>query len=54
LIVFSLHRESLKLILAMDPLPRWFCHRRAWCYGTHDDARALSHQEVDLESRDTW
>jgi hypothetical protein len=26
LIVFSLHRESLKLILAMDPLPRWFCH----------------------------
>jgi hypothetical protein len=27
LIVFSLHRESLKLILATDPLPRWFCHR---------------------------
>jgi hypothetical protein len=27
LIVFSLHRESLKFILAMDPLPRWFCHR---------------------------
>jgi hypothetical protein len=26
LIVFSLHRESLKLILATDPLPRWFCH----------------------------
>jgi hypothetical protein len=24
--VFSLHRESLKLILATDPLPRWFCH----------------------------
>jgi hypothetical protein len=28
LIVFLLHRESLKLILATDPLPRWFCHRR--------------------------
>jgi hypothetical protein len=26
LIVFSLRRESLKLILATDPLPRWFCH----------------------------
>jgi hypothetical protein len=26
LIVFSLHRESLKLILATDPLLRWFCH----------------------------
>jgi hypothetical protein len=26
LIVFSLHRESLKLILAMNPSPRWFCH----------------------------
>jgi hypothetical protein len=26
LIVFSLHRESLKLILATDPIPRWFCH----------------------------
>jgi hypothetical protein len=23
--VFSLHRESLKLILAMNPSPRWFC-----------------------------
>jgi hypothetical protein len=28
LIVFSLRRESLKLILATDPLPRWFCHTR--------------------------
>jgi hypothetical protein len=27
LIMFSLHRESLKLILTTDPLPRWFCHR---------------------------
>jgi hypothetical protein len=27
LIVFSFHRESLKLILATDPLPRWFCHK---------------------------
>jgi hypothetical protein len=27
LIVFSLRRESLKLILATDPLLRWFCHR---------------------------
>jgi hypothetical protein len=26
LIVFLLRRESLKLILATDPLPRWFCH----------------------------
>jgi hypothetical protein len=26
LIVFSLHRESLKLILATDPFPRRFCH----------------------------
>jgi hypothetical protein len=29
LIVFSLRRESLKLILAMDPLMRWFCHSNA-------------------------
>jgi hypothetical protein len=27
LIVFSLHRDSLKLILAMNPFPRWFCHK---------------------------
>jgi hypothetical protein len=26
LIVFSLRRESLKFILATDPLPRWFYH----------------------------
>jgi hypothetical protein len=26
LIVFSLRRESLKLILAMNPSPRWFYH----------------------------
>jgi hypothetical protein len=26
LIVFSLHRESLKLIWATNPSPRWFCH----------------------------
>jgi hypothetical protein len=26
LIVFSLHRESLKLILVMNPSSRWFCH----------------------------
>jgi hypothetical protein len=26
LIVFSLHRELLKLILATDPFLRWFCH----------------------------
>jgi hypothetical protein len=26
LILFSLHRESLKLILAMNPFLRWFCH----------------------------
>jgi hypothetical protein len=29
LIVFSLHRESLKLILVMNPSPRWFCHNLA-------------------------
>jgi hypothetical protein len=28
LIVFSLRRESLKLILVMNPSPRWFCHAR--------------------------
>jgi hypothetical protein len=27
LIVFSLHRESLKLILTMNPFTRWFCHK---------------------------
>jgi hypothetical protein len=27
LIVFSLRRESLKLILATNPSTRWFCHR---------------------------
>jgi hypothetical protein len=26
LILFSLHQESLKLILAMNPFLRWFCH----------------------------
>jgi hypothetical protein len=26
LIVFSFHRESLKLILMTNPSPRWFCH----------------------------
>jgi hypothetical protein len=26
LIVFSLHRESLKLIPATNPFPRWFYH----------------------------
>jgi hypothetical protein len=34
LIVFSLRQKSLKLILATDPLPRWFCHNhrcRGWC-----------------------
>jgi hypothetical protein len=31
LIVFSLKRESLKLILATDPLLRWFCHS-LWVY----------------------
>jgi hypothetical protein len=29
LIVFSLHRESLKLILATNPSPRWLCHSYA-------------------------
>jgi hypothetical protein len=26
LIMVLLHRESLKLILAMNPSSRWFCH----------------------------
>jgi hypothetical protein len=30
LIIISLHRESLKLILATNPLPRWFCHNKSW------------------------
>jgi hypothetical protein len=30
LIVSSLHRESLKLILAMNPSLRWFCHILNW------------------------
>jgi hypothetical protein len=34
LIVFSLRRESLKLILAMNPSPRWFCHRVSDIQGT--------------------
>jgi hypothetical protein len=29
LIMFSLHRELLKLILVMNPFPRWFCHTPA-------------------------
>jgi hypothetical protein len=29
LIVFSLRRESLKLILATNPSPRWLCHKDA-------------------------
>jgi hypothetical protein len=28
LIVFSLRRESLKLILTENPSPRWFCHSK--------------------------
>jgi ribulose-5-phosphate 4-epimerase/fuculose-1-phosphate aldolase len=30
LIVFSPHRELLKLILAMNPSSRWFCHTEKW------------------------
>jgi hypothetical protein len=32
LIVFSLHRESLKLILATNPSPRWLYHKWALNY----------------------
>jgi hypothetical protein len=43
LIVFSLHRELLKLILETNPFWRWFCHRMVWlvlceledCYYLH-------------------
>jgi hypothetical protein len=28
--VFSLHRKSLKLILAMNPTPSWFCHKNGF------------------------
>jgi hypothetical protein len=34
LIVFSLHRESLKLILATNPSLRWFCHSWLWTVDT--------------------
>jgi hypothetical protein len=40
LIVFSLRRELLKLILATDPLPRWFCH--------NDSASTSRHDQVTL------
>jgi hypothetical protein len=35
LIVFSLHQESLKLILATNPFPRWFCHSLIIATFTH-------------------
>jgi hypothetical protein len=35
LIVFSLHRELLKLILATNPLARWFCHREFVFFNTY-------------------
>jgi hypothetical protein len=28
LIMFSLCQELLKLFLAMNPTPRWFCHKK--------------------------
>jgi hypothetical protein len=34
LIVFSLRRESLKLILVTDPFLRWFCHNSATGLGS--------------------
>jgi hypothetical protein len=33
LIVFLLHRKSLKLILATNPSPWWFCHNGYTKYG---------------------
>jgi hypothetical protein len=47
LIVFSLHRESLKLILATNPSPRWFCHRGA---GQGHGYRAHQNEVVDGEA----
>jgi hypothetical protein len=35
LIVFSLHRESFKLILTTDPLPSWFCHNALCKFEPH-------------------
>jgi hypothetical protein len=44
LTVFSLHREWLKLILATNPSPRWFCHR---CH-VHHPRRASTRLEARL------
>jgi hypothetical protein len=41
LIVFSLRRESLKLILATNPFLRWFCH-------TEGLAQKIVHLEGEL------
>jgi hypothetical protein len=46
LIVFSFRRESLKLILATDPLPRWFCHSTP----PHDRHRRHEPATVSLPS----
>jgi hypothetical protein len=50
LIVFSLHRESLKLILATDPFSKWFSHMVKYknsVYTIHDFISALSDSLVE-------
>jgi hypothetical protein len=44
LIVFSLHRESLKLILATNPSLRWFYHK-------NNRANALAQQASGYDVR---
>jgi hypothetical protein len=46
LIVFSLHRESLKLILVMNPFPRWFCHSVSQGGELEGDRRGKASKEV--------
>jgi hypothetical protein len=49
LIVFSFRRESLKLILATDPLPRWFCHM--YYLEIDSKIKVLAHSTAPLDSR---
>jgi hypothetical protein len=51
LIVFSLHRESLKLILAMNPSPRWFCHTNLCKVYNYHDTCAYSYKRSGILSR---
>jgi hypothetical protein len=53
LIVFSLRRESLKLILAMDPLSRWFCYNFIYlnlmCLGWRNYIPCIASVRLDLD-----